>query len=318
MESVAYSKKTKIAKVSKKKRNFKELWVNVKYYKQSYFMMLPYLILFLVFTAVPVFMSILLSFTNFDMLNFPKWVGWLNYIRLFLYDDVFLISVKNTLIFAFVTGPLSYCMCLILAWLVNELPPKFRALLTLLFYAPSISGNLFMIWSFIFSNDAYGLVNGLLIKWGFITKPIEWLLKPEYNLKVIIFVQLWLSLGTGFLAFIAGLQGCDKSLAEAGAVDGIRNRFQELWFITLPQIKPQLLFGAVMQITSSFAVCDVNMALAGFPSTKYSTRTVVEHIIDYGTVRFEMGYASSIAVVLFLTMVITNYLVKKFLRNVGQ
>ncbi len=299
------------------KQHFQSLIKDLKKNKESYLLMAPYMLFFVVLIVIPVLASIILSFTYFNMLEFPQWRGLMNYSRLLLDDDVFLIAVKNTLVFAFLTGPLSYFLCLIFAWLINELPPRIRALATLVFYAPSISGNVYLIWTFIFSGDSYGLINGFLMKVGLLQEPIQWLTDPSYNLKIIILVQLWLSLGTSFLAFIAGLQSIDFSLYEAGAIDGIRNRWQELWFITLPSMRPQLLFGAVMQIASSFAVSDVAVQLAGFPSTNYSAHTVVTHIMDYGTIRFEMGYASAIAVLLFAAMVLTKNVINKLLNKIG-
>ncbi|MDR9744534.1 sugar ABC transporter permease [Paenibacillus taichungensis] len=286
--------------------------------KHSYVLLAPYMILFIMFTVIPVVISIILSFTYFNMLEFPRFIGWQNYTRLFLEDDVFLIAIKNTLLFAIITGPISYIACFVFAWIINELTPKWRAFMTLIFYAPSISGNVYFIWLMIFSGDRYGIANGLLIKWGFLLEPIQWLKTEAYIMPILILVQLWLSLGTGFLAFIAGLQTVDRTLYEAGAVDGIKNRWQELWYITLPSMRPQLMFGAVIQLTTSFAVADVSIALAGFPSVNYAAETVVTHLIDFGTTRFEMGYASAIATVLFMIMVGTNLLVQKLLRRVGE
>jgi len=278
-------------------------------------MLLPFLLLFGVFTILPVLSSLVLSFTDFNMLEPPSFVGLRNYIRLFIEDDIFLIAVRNTLIFAFLTGPVSYFACLIFAWLINELPPRPRSLMTLVFYAPSIAGNVYFIWLWIFSGDAYGLVNSFLMRLGLLDEPILWLADPRYNLRIIILVQLWLSLGVSFLAFIAGLQSIDASIYESGAVDGVRNRFQELIYLTLPSMGPQLMFGAVMQIAISFSVSGVSSALAGFPSTDYSAHTVVLHMQDYGTLRFEMGYASAIAAVLFLTMLLTNSGIKRILSR---
>lgn len=287
-------------------------------YKHSYVLMAPYFILFFVFTIFPVVLSVILSFTYFNVLEFPRWVGWENYARLFMEDDVFLISLKNTLLFAAITGPISYVACFIFAWLINEFPAKLRAFLTLIFFAPSISGNIFFIWLIIFSGDAYGYANGFLMKIGVIFEPIQWLQDPTYMLAIVMLVQLWLSLGTSFLAFIAGLQNIDPEMYEAAAIDGIRNRWQELWYITLPSMRPQLMFGAVIQITMTFAVADVSMALAGFPSVQYAAHTIVTHLIDYGTIRFEMGYASAIATILFIIMMTTNILTQKLLRKVGE
>lgn len=286
--------------------------------KHSYILMAPYMVLFAVFTVLPVLVSVVLSFSYFNMLEFPKFIGWQNYTRLFLEDDVFLIALKNTLLFAVITGPISYIACFIFAWVINELSPKLRAVMTLVFYAPSISGNVYFIWLMIFSGDRYGIANGLLLNFGFILEPIQWLKTEGYIMPIIILVQLWLSLGTGFLAFIAGLQTVDGTLYEAGAVDGVKNRWQELWYITLPSMRPQLMFGAVIQITTAFAVADVSIALAGFPSVNYAAETIVTHLIDFGTTRFEMGYASAIATVLFMIMVGSNLIVQKLLRKVGE
>lgn len=282
---------------------------------QEWLMLFPFLIFFGVFTILPVLASFVLSFTDFNMLQMPKFAGLDNYFTLLLNDDVFLIAVKNTLIFACITGVVSYFLCLIFAWLINELPRGVRTVMTLVFYAPSIAGNVFVIWTYIFSGDRYGLVNSALLQLGFISEPITWLTNAKYTLMVVIIVQLWLSLGTGFLSFIAGFQSIDRSIYEAGAVDGIKNRFQELVYLTLPSMAPMLLFGAVMQISSSFSVGAVSSALAGFPSTDYSAHTVVLHMQDYGTLRYEMGYASAIATILFLAMILTNTLVKKILSK---
>jgi multiple sugar transport system permease protein len=284
----------------------------------SYLMMAPYFILFFFFTVLPVLMSVGLSFTYFNMLEPPAFVGWGNYVKLLLDDDIFIQSLKNTLIFAVVTGPLSYLLCLLFAWIINEFSGKLRAFLTLIFYAPSICGNAYMVWNLILTGDRYGYLNGILLRLDIINEAILWMKTEKYIMPVLIVVQLWLSLGTGFLAFIAGLQTVDKNMYEAAAIDGVKNRWQELWFVTLPAMKPQLMFGAVMQITQSFAVADISINLAGNPSVNYAGATVVTHLLDYGSTRLDMGYASAIATLLFLLMVITNKLVQRVLRRVGE
>ena len=284
----------------------------------SYLMIAPYFILFFFFTVLPVLASIVLSFTDFNMLEWPEFTGWTNYIRLLVNDDLFIVALKNTLLFAVITGPVSYMMCLLFAWIINEFSGKLRAFLTLIFYAPSICGNAYMIWQIILTGDRYGFLNGILLEWDIINEAIIWMKTEKYVLPMLIVVQLWLSLGTGFLSFIAGLQTVDKSMYEAAVLDGVKNRWQELWYITLPAMKPQLMFGAVMQITQSFAIADISIQLAGNPSVNYAGSTVVTHLLDYGTVRFEMGYASAIATILFLLMVGTNKLVQKLLGRVGE
>ncbi len=297
---------------------FAKLRKEIKANKTCYLFLAPYALLFILFTVIPVIMATLLSFTYFNMLQPPQWVGLHNYIRLFLEDEIFVLSVKNTLVYASITGPVSYIMCFLAAWLINEFKPKVRAFLTLLFYAPSISGNAYMIWQVIFSGDTYGIINGFLLYWGFIDAPVQWLITPDYIMPIVIIVVLWMSLGTSFLVFIAGLQGIAPSLYEAGAIDGVRNRWQELWYLTLPQMRSYLMFGAIMAITSSFTVAGEITGLVGFPSTDYAAHTIVQHLQDYGTIRFDMGYASAIAVILFFIMVVTQRVVQKLLDKVGE
>ena len=294
------------------------IWKEMKRNKVAYLMVAPYMLIFICFTVVPVLLSIVISFTDFNLLEMPNFVFLDNYIRLFLDDDIFIIACKNTLIFAIIVGPCSYLMSLMVAWFINELPPKIRAVVTLIFYAPSISGQVYLIWGTLFSGDSYGWVNGTLLNLGLITKEIQWFEDADYVMPLCIIVALWTSLGTSFLSFIAGLQGIDRSMYEAGAVDGVRNRWQELWYITLPSMKPQLMFGAIMAITSSFGFGGVVTALCGFPSVDYAAHTIMHHLEDYGSQRFEVGYSSTIAVVLFAIMIGANMLVKKMLSKVGQ
>ena len=292
-------------------------WNEMKKNWVGYAMVAPYMLLFSLFTIVPVVLSIFISFTDFNLLQTPNIVFLDNYIRLFLDDDIFLLACKNTLIFAVIVGPVSYLMSLLVAWFINELPPKIRAVVTLIFYAPSISGQVYLIWGTLFSGDSYGWVNATLLNLGLITSEIQFFKDPDYIMPLCIVVALWTSLGTSFLSFIAGLQGIDRSMYEAGAVDGVRNRWQELWYITLPSMKPQLMFGAIMAITSAFGFGGVVSALCGFPSVDYAAHTIMHHLDDYGGQRFEVGYSSAIAVVLFAIMIGSNMLVKKMLSKVG-
>jgi len=286
-------------------------------HRVCYLFLAPYAVVFLLFYVAPLIISIFYSFTYFNILEPPQFIGLRNYINLLLADDVFLIAMKNTFLMAAITGPIGYVAAFLFAWFINELPRYIRAVVTLIFYAPSISGGAYMIWALIFSGDAYGYINGVLMNLGVLDQPILWLSDPKFMMPVMLVVILWMSLGAGFLAFIAGLSTIDPSLYEAGLVDGISNRWQELWYITLPNMKGMLMFGAVMAITQSFGVADVTIVLAGFPSTDYAVHTVVNHLIDYGSIRFEMGYASAIATILFFTMIICNYVIQKMLRRVG-
>ena len=286
-----------------------------KKYGISWFFLSFWLILFLFFTVIPIICAVVLSFTDFDMVQAPIFIGIKNYLTLFLDDEIFMKSLVNTLFYAVVTGPIGYLLSFVVAWLITETSKVTRSFLTLVFYAPSLAGNVFMIWTYLFSGDSYGLINSFLLSSGLISSPIQWLTDPQYNYISVIIVVLWMSMGAGFLSFVAGFQQLNKELFEAGAIDGIRNTWQELWHITLPQMVPQLLIGAVLSISGSFAIGYQNAALTGNPSTDYSTHTILLHMLDYGNVRFEMGYASTIAVVLFVLMIATWYIINKALRS---
>lgn len=313
MSFATYKSRKKLAM----KRYFKLQWKEMKAHKTCYLFLLPYALVFFTFVVAPVVVSIIYSFTDYNVLEAPTFVGLQNYINLILGDDIFLQAVKNTLLIAAITGPIGYMAAFLFAWFIHELPRYIRAIAVLVFYAPAIAGNAYMIWAIIFSGDAYGYMNGFLMKVGIINEPKLWLTNPDLMMPVIIVVVLWMSLGAGFLSFVAGLQTVDKSQYEAGYVDGVRNRWQELWFITLPNMKGMLMFGAVMSITQSFGVAEVTQQLCGFPSTDYAVHTVVNHLIDYGSLRFEMGYASAIATLLFLIMILCNKFIQKILNKVG-
>lgn len=281
---------------------------------ECWLMLTPFMIFFLLFTVIPVIISLPVGFTDFDMVSKPDFVGLSNYKTLFLSDRTFIQSIRVTLIFALFSGPISYVLCFFLAWLINELPQKLKTFFTLIFYVPSMA-NVYMVWQLIFSGDQYGYANAVLLDLGILTSARQWLTDSRYILPVVIIVQLWISLGAGFLALRAGFQNIDRSQYEAGAIEGIKNRWQELIYITIPSMKPQMMFAAVMQIVSAFTADIAVRSLVGFPSTDYSAHTIMTHAYDYGWVRYEMGYSSAICTVLFIIMFLANKLINKLLKE---
>ena len=277
-------------------------------------LMLPFMGLFFLFNVLPVLSSVVLSFFDYDMVSTPLFIGVKNYARMFVGDDTFLKVLGNTLKFSIVAGPLSYILAFLLAWMINEFSAGIRVMLTFIFYAPALVGNAYFIWQVLFSSDSYGYLNNLLLSFGFITEPITWFQNTGYNMAIIILIQLWMSMGVSFLANIAGLQNVSEELYEAGAIDGIRTRWHELWYITMPSMKSILLFGAVMQIQAVFSVSGIITTLAGYPSVNNSVDTLVSYISDIGTMRYEMGYACAVAVVLFLITILTKQLINRMLK----
>lgn len=289
---------------------FKKVRQEFKKNMDCYLMLMPFMVLFVMFTVIPVIMSVPVSFTDFNMIQTPKFTGLSNYTALFLSDKIFMKSVRITLVFAFFSGLVSYVICFIIAWLIDSMPHRIGNFFTVIFYIPSMA-NVYSVWRIIFSGDMNGYINSLLISIGIITSPIQWLTDGRYILFTAVIVQMWLSLGAGFLAMRAGLRGIDRSMYEVGAVEGINNRFQELIYITIPSMKPHLMFAGVMQIVSSFTAGTVIQNIVGFPSTDYNAHTVMTHAYDYGWVRYEMGYASAICMILFSVMYFVNRIIEK-------
>ncbi len=282
----------------------------------GYLFMAPFLILFFLFTVIPVVTAIILSLTNYNMIETPQFIGLTNYRLLLMDDNEFITGLKNTLVFAFISGPLSFLGSFVMAVLINNLK-KFRNLFSLLFYAPTLVSSvaISVVWLYFFSGDRYGMINNLLIQIGIIKDPIQWTSNTAVVLWVVIIVSVWTSMGVNFLTFLAGLQNVSQDMYEAGKIDGIKNGFQELIYLTLPVMKPQLLFAAINMITAAFGVFDIAVAIAGMPSPDYSAHTIVTHLYDYGFIRFEMGYASAVAVVLFLISYLAGRLFTKVLRE---
>ena len=286
-----------------------------KRYGAGYLLFLPFGVLFTLFVLVPVVIAMVMSLTYFNNLQPPRFIGLVNYRGLLLEDDIFLLALRNTMLFAVITGPIGYGMSFIAAWTINEL--KMRNAFALAFYAPSITSSIAMtvVWLWFFSGDRYGLVNNILITSGIINEPVLWNLSQKTILPVVMIIQVWMSMGTGFLVFLAGLQNVPQELYDAGDVDGIKNRFQTMWYITLPFIMPQMLFGAVNSIVRSFAVFEVSVAVAGLPSPNYAGHTIVAHLFDHAFIRFELGYASAIAVILFLLTFLLGRLAMKIFKS---
>ena len=301
----------KVKKIESKQMSFRE---SMPYYV----LIAPFLLMFILFTVLPILASLVLSFFNFDMIKTLQFNGLDNYVRLLINDEIFMTTVKNTLVFAVVTGPLGFLLSFVLAWFINEFSPFIRTLLSFMFYCPSLVGNAYFIWQVAFSSDSYGYINSALLSMGFIQEPIYWLSNEQYLMPIIIIVQLWQSMGVSFLSNISGLQNVNGELYEAGAIDGIRNRWQELWYITLPAMQHMLLFSAVMQIASAFSVSAIAVQMAGYPSVNYCVDTIVSYLADVGGTRYEMGYASAMSVILFVMMALSRSLIKKAINSLGN
>ncbi|WP_274362995.1 carbohydrate ABC transporter permease [Paenibacillus thermotolerans] len=275
-----------------------DMWRN----RLSYLFVAPFYVMFLLFIFIPIVAGIAMSFTYFNAIQFPSWVGWMNYQNLFSQDIVFLQHViPNTFKFALFVGPLGYICAFILAWLIAQLPGLLRTFFALAIYAPSLTAGIAMtvVWQVMFTGDRTGYLNSFLLRWGIVEKPVLFVQDSAYLMIVMIVVSIWASMGIGFLAILAGILNVDKQLYEAGRIDGIKSRLQEIWYITIPMMKPQMMFAAIMSIVYTLKAGAIGTQLSGMnPTPNYAGQLMINHIDDYGFIRYELGYASAISVVL--------------------
>lgn len=282
--------------------------------KAAYLFLSPYAILFSVFIIIPVAIAIGLSFTNFNAIEAPGFTGFLNYINLITRDEIFMQYVlPNTVLYALIVGPGGYVLSFLLAWALSQLTTKVRTVFALILYSPSMTSGVAMtvLWKVMFSGDQTGYVNSWLMKLGIINEPIIWLVNTTYLLPIVIGIGLWSSMGVGFLAILAGMLNSDETLYEAAAIDGVKNRFQEMIYITIPNMRPQMLFAAVMSIVGAFQNGVISSQLAGNPTPGYAAQLMVNHIEDYGFIRYEMGYAAAVSVALLGIVYLFSAISKK-------
>lgn len=279
----------------------------------SMLLIAPYGFLFSLFIIIPVGAAIVLSFTYFNTIEPPDFIGLSNYINLFTNDSVFMQYVlPNTLLYAIFVGIGGYILSFFMAWTLAQLTKIPRTILTVIFYSPSMTGGVMLstIWSVIFSGDKRGLLNTLLLKMDIIDDPVQWLQSGSFLMQIMITVALWSSMGVGFLAILSGILNVNQEYYEAGYIDGIKNRFQEIIYITIPSIKPQMLFGAVMAVVNTFKDGGTGVLLSGSnPTPDYAGQLIANHIDDYGFIRYEMGYASAVSVVLLVFIYIMSRVV---------
>ncbi len=283
-----------------------KLWLTKE--GSAYGFLSGYALMFIVFIVVPVLVAGLLSFTLFDTIQLPKFIGLKNYVTLLTQDDIFMKYVlPNTIEFAVIVGPGGYILSFMLAWMLAQLPKLPRTIMALILYSPSMTSGVAMsvVWLTIFSGDQNGYLNSLMLNYNLIQEPIQWLQSPQYLMPIMIIVTLWSSMGVGFLAMLAGILEINPEMYEAGSLDGISNRFQEIIYITIPSMRPQMLFGAVMAIVATFQAGAIGVTLSGAnPTPQYAGQLIVNHIEDYGFLRYEMGYAAAVSVVLLLMVLL--------------
>lgn len=291
-------------------------------YRVSYLFIAPFLICFIIFILLPVLSALALSFTYFNAIEAPRFIGWDNF-RYMLSQDLILIkyALPNTLSFALIVGSGGYACAFLLAWLISILPGVYRKWFTLAMYTPSLASLVAMsiIWTPMLSSDRIGYLNSFLLKMSLISEPVQWVTSKEHLMTSMVVVSLWKSMGIGFLGMLAGILNVNPELYEAGRLDGIRSRLEEVWYITIPSTKPQMLFGAVMAIVGAIQLSSIGTALSGMnPTPEYAGHMITTHIDDYGLKRFELGYATALTVCLLTIVYFAQKLSWKLFGTKGE
>ncbi|MCY1666482.1 carbohydrate ABC transporter permease [Rhizobium sp. SL86] len=259
----------------------------------------PYIIGLMVFTALPFAASFYLSFTDYNLMSAPVFTGLDNYWKLFTGDRTFRKSLWVTLVYVFTTVPLKLAFALFIAVILNY-KLKFINFFRTAFYVPSILGGsiaIAVMWRYLFAD--VGIVNMALAAIGF--EPVNWFGDPTNALFTITLLRLW-QFGSAMVIFLAALQSIDKSLYEAASIDGA-GKFATFWHITMPLITPVIFFNLIMQMVQAFQEFNGPYIITQGGPLK-STYLLPLYIYEEAFKRFDMGYASAIAWVLFVIIMV--------------
>ncbi|NQU95640.1 MAG: sugar ABC transporter permease [Candidatus Omnitrophica bacterium] len=285
--------------------------------KWSYIFIAPAVLLFLIFVVGPVIASFYWSFTEYDAIHAPKWVGLANYKNIFFNDPRFWKSVRNTCLYTLGVIPLGTALSLLLAIAVDQ-QIRFKNFFRAIYFIPSVTSviALSVIWKWLFAGEKYGLINHILIRVGL--QPVDWLMSPVWTLPAIMIMSIWASLGYNMILFLAGLQTIPKTVYEAADIDGA-NVFDKFWHITLPLLKPFTVFVVIIGFITSFQVFErvyiMTQSELGIGGVLDSALTVVAYLYDMGFRKFKMGYASALGYIVFVVVFIITIINIKFVKT---
>lgn len=268
--------------------------------KVSYlFIALP-AVLFFVFQLAPVFISFLWSFTRYDVIHPPVFVGLDNYKNILFNDPLFWKAIGNTLVYVVGVVPIGICFSLILAVAIDQ-KIKFKNFFKSIFFLPTVTAivAVSVIWKWLYAGEKYGLLNYLIMKLGF--QPIDWLASPAWTMPSIMIMSIWAGVGYNMILFLAGLQTIPHVMYEAAEIDGA-GFWKKFFHVTLPLLKPTIVFVTMMSFIFSFQVFEqvyiMTGGQGGIGGVLNSALTIVAYLYDKGFQKFQMGYASALAYII--------------------
>ncbi len=283
-----------------------------KFSLTPYMFLAPALIVIAVFVIYPIFAVVFYSFTDYTIVNPPVWIGLKNYQDL-LQDSVFWLALEHSLIYLLVT-PILIFLSILLAIVVNRQLPGINFFRSL-YYIPVISGSIAVgiAWRLIW--DTNGLLNSVLLSFGFLKEPIQWLAEPRYTLAIAMFLTIWLGLGFYMMIFLAGLQNISEELYDAAVIDGA-NGWQKHWHVSFPGLRPQITFVAVISSLAALEVFnEIYVLTGGLGGILDSGVTVVFYLWRVAFRLQHAGYASAIAMVLLLITLVFSVINIRYLET---
>lgn len=285
--------------------------------RYSYLFIAPAIILFSVFVLIPVIASFFLSFTKYNTLSAPRWVGLDNYYQILFQDPRFWKALCNTTIYVVGVVPVGICVSLLLAVAIDR-KIKFKNFYKSIFFMPVVTSivAVSVIWKWLFAGEKYGLINHWLMKMGI--NPVDWLMSPTWTLPAIMIMSIWAGLGYNMILLLAGLQTIPRTFYETADIDGATGWYK-FWHITLPLLRPTLLFVVIMSMINSFQLFEQVYIMTsgtgeGVGGVLDSALSLVAYLYERGFQRFEMGYASAIAYILFAIIFVTTLVNTKVIR----
>ncbi len=273
--------------------------------------------LFFIFQLAPVFISFFLSFTHYDVVHPPRFAGLANYKNILFNDPLFWKAIGNTVLYVIGVVPIGICMSLLLAVAIDQ-KIKFKNFFKSIFFLPTVTAivAVSVIWKWLYAGAKYGLFNHLIMKLGF--QPIDWLTSPTWTLPSIMIMSIWAGVGYNMILFLAGLQTIPQVMYEAAEIDGA-GFWRKFFHVTLPLLKPTIVFVGMMSFIFSFQVFEqvyiMTGGQGGIGGVLNSGLTIVAYLYDKGFQQFQMGYASALAYIIFLCIFMLTMVNKRLMRS---
>jgi len=304
--------RNKNAKSFDKKQRSRLVFEEIRKNSAAYYMLLPFFLLFFVFTVLPIAAALPFAFTDFKLPGAPSFAGIENFRDLFSENDLFMSSLKNTLLSLLITGLGGFVLNIFAAWLISPLRGRLKTMFIVIFCLPSFLYGAFAVWGMALGDGMNSPLNSVLMSLGMIKSPVDWLDSSPASILLMQLVRLWGTFGIGFLVTLTGFDEANENreLYDAARIDGLSNRFWHLVFVTVPAAAPRLALMAALQIAAAFSVGSV------FTTTP-ANMTLTDYMLTLGAYKLDIGMASAVGVLITAAASLIYFIVRKLLRELN-